>query len=147
MFPLHTKNMHSNTSNMNPFLKHATHHHAMYALVLFSWFFCLQGYNLRTCFWRHEIVYSLVLHLLCHDDLSTMVLTFSVHDFVILVLQYYLCSVLMLSHLCKSSHLMFFLNFLQYMHFLTSHKSHKTLVNPHVLNQNLKLVNLIKSSL
>lgn len=137
MFPSHIKNICILIRlAWNIFLKLDTHHHAMYVLVLFSWFLCLQGYNPRTCSWCRETVYSLVLHLLYHGDLSTMVLMFSVHDFVMLVLQHYLCSLFILSHLCKSSHLMFSTNSYQYIHFLNSHKSHKKLLNPHVLSHN-----------
>jgi hypothetical protein len=145
MFLSHTKNMCILIRlAWNHFLKHATHHRSVYALVLFSLFLCLRGYNPRTCFWFHETVYSLVLHLLYHGDLSTMGLTFCVHDFVMQVLQHYLYSVFMLSHLCNSSNLMLFINFHQYIRLLTSQKSHKTLLNPHVLNHSLKLINLIK---
>jgi len=81
----------------NPFQKHATHHHAMYVHFLFSWFLCLQSYNPRTYLWCHEVVYTLVLHLFCHGDLSTMLLTFSIHEFAMLVLQHYMCYVFMLT--------------------------------------------------
>jgi hypothetical protein len=39
--------------------------------------------NLQSCFWCYGALYPLVLHLLCHDDLSTMVLMSSVNDFVL----------------------------------------------------------------
>jgi hypothetical protein len=51
-------------------------------LLCFHGFSAYRATTPRTCFWYHETVYSLVLCLLYHGDLSIMVLTFSVHDFV-----------------------------------------------------------------
>jgi hypothetical protein len=67
----------------NSFLKHATHHHhAIYALGLFSRFLCLQDFNLKTCFWCHKLqLIGLTLAML--GRLQPLDLTFGVHDFII----------------------------------------------------------------
>jgi len=80
----------------NPFSNHATNHHAMYALVLISCFFACKASTRGFVFYARSYNF-LDFHMLCLQAQDL----FSIHDFVMLVLQHYLCSCY---HTCNSSH-------------------------------------------
>jgi hypothetical protein len=111
-FPSHTrKPMHTNTCSTKSISK-SSHTSQCYALCFVFLFLCFQGYNIRS-YNSLDLLFlrpgaQTLWNLLFPPMRLQRLCSFSVHEFIILVLQHYLCSLFMLSHMqIITSHALF----------------------------------------